>query len=513
MHARHFFHEDGMEKSKAVLYDITGYKMYAPEVKRAHQSSARLLIASAPARTSKSFTFGHGEVVHDFFPQLTRHEGVWKPLIPDKNDAVRNWLIGTDYDTIKEWDYAWTDLIDNGLIESMGGRVEKANNSPRQGNMIIQAVFGRDPSGKIVRSILQGKSASNERSLQGEEVRTGILSESAEHEERVYTKYLSTRCGRVICPTTPKRKALWLYELMEAGEEDPTLGIESITFTPHCNPSYDWERYHQARRLAESRAGEGKAHEDSEFAEQFLGLWIFEGGKVLPFRWMDLEDGRPSHVVDEPPFGIEMAEWFVSTDYGYDHPAVALWWARLPDDRVHIAHELYERGLNTSAFVNWVREISADKGIKPAYYVGDPRRPEVADLMVQMGLPIYPRDAKLMKERAGSHAALVELMSHSPDTNQCRFSISSECKDTITEWKHLRRKDGWTGDEHAAAALVGRDDAYDCARYGASTVVRERKERSPNAMVERHRRARKRALRMKRKTGPELVGYSPGMMA
>jgi hypothetical protein len=429
--------------------------------------------------------------------------------------VILNWIVGTDYNTVKEWDYAWSDLIDNGLIESMGGRVENGTtNSPNQGNMKIIANFGRDPEGRIVRTILQAKSASNERSLQGEAVVDGLLSEAAEHESRIYTKYLKTRCHRIILPTTPKRRAIWIYELIQKGEDDPALKIDSFRFSPKCNPTYDWGRFKEAQLLAESRQGPGMAHEDPEFAEQFLGLWVFEGGKVLPFRWMDMEDGRPSHVVDEAPEQIDWAEWFVATDYGYDHAAVAHWWAKMPDGRLHIARELYERGLNTSAFVDEIRRITASMGVRPAYYVGDPRRPEVADLMAQKGLPIYPRDAKLMKERAGSHAALVEVMSVDPATNMCRFSISrTGCPRTINEWKNLRRKDGWTGDEYAAAALVGRDDAYDAARYGASTVVIDRRGRTRDSMRERHRRARKRAQRMGNRRGPELIGYTPGMVA
>jgi hypothetical protein len=500
-----------MVKSKATLYLVTGYKIHDEEVKRVHESTASTIIASAPARTSKSYTFGHGEIVHSFFPKLDADKML--PLIPRGNDANRSWIVGTDYTTTKEWDYAWSDLIDNGLIEAFAGRIESAANSPNQGNMKIVANFGRTPDGRICRSILQAKSASNERSLQGEAVVDGLLSEAADHDERVVKKYLMTRCERLLFPTTPKIAATWLYEMIKAGEENPDLRIDSFRFSPRCNPAYDWERFRKAQLMAESRQGKGRAAEDPEFAEQFLGMWVFEGGKILPFRWMDLEDGRPSHVVDEPPLGIEMAEWFVSTDYGYDHPAVALWWAKLPDGQIHIDRELYERGLNTSAFIDQIRDVTNSMGIRPAYYVGDPRRPEVADLMVQNGLPIYPRDARLMKERAGSHAALVELMSHDPVTNQCRFSISNSCQRTINEWKHLRRKDGWTGDEYAAAALQGRDDSYDAARYGASTVIRELPDKRANSMTQRHRRARLRARRQPNTSGPLLVGPSPGMAA
>jgi len=507
---RYYFHEDFV-KSKAILYEMTGYKIFAKPALEAHQSRASTIIASAPARTSKSYAFSRGEIVHSFLPMLDEK---MRPVIPRGNDAVRNWIIGTDYTTAKEWDYAWADLIDNGLITALGGTIEKDNNSPAQGNMLIVASWGRDKNGNRVKSILQTKSATNERSLQGEAICDSLMSEAAEHDERILNKYLKTRSQRILLPTTPKRKAMWLYEMIKAGEENPALGIDSFEFTPQCNPYYDWDRFRAAELLAESRVGPGRAEEDPEFAEQFLGKWVFEGGKVLPFRWMDVGEGLPTHVVEYPPEGIEWAEWFVSCDYGYDHAACALWWAHLPDGRVHIERELYERNLNTSAFVSKIREITADLGISPAYYVGDPRRPEVADLMIQKGLPIYPRDSRLMKERAGSHAALVELMSISPETNQCRFSISNECTSTITEWKHLRRKDGWTGDEYAKAALDPRckDEAYDAARYGACTVVREVRNKGINRVRERHARARRRARLAPDTSGPALSGFSPGMM-
>lgn len=505
-------------RNRAALFGSIHYKIHAPEVKAFHESTALTRIISAPARTSKSFSSGP-ELAHDFFPRTDRKTG--KPLRPTKGDLIRCWAVGVDYESTKEWEYADEILYGDKLIEKCGGQIERRHNNKKQGNLEIIATWGTDPKGRVVRSILHGKSAQNRTSLESEAVRLGVMCEAANHDAWVHDKCLQTRCDRLILPTTPKRKAMWIWEMIQNSQGAPETGIECFTFTPRANPKYDWGVYHKARILAELKCGPGRAHEDPEFAEQFLGSWVFEGGKVLPFRWMDLEDGMPSHVIGDVALEDQLAwaEWFVSCDYGYSDPAVALLWAHLPDDTLVIWDEVYERNLHPSKFVDRIRGMVEEWGVRPSYYVGDPRKPEIADIMQGYGLGLYPvADKNLMSDREAGGMALVQMLSLDPQTNDYRLHVHQRCANTIVEWKNLRRKEDWGGDPWATAALPKkcRDDAFDAARYGATTVVREQSRSGRTGYARRLRarleHARRAALRGRRAPSRgSLVGPSPSL--
>jgi hypothetical protein len=80
--------------------------------------------------------------------------------------------------------------------------------------------------------------------------------------------------------------------------------------------------------------------------------------------------------------------------------------------------------------------------------------------MLQYGLPVFPRERLLAAKREPSCVALVQLLTYDRATNQPRLTVHERCKRTILEWQHLRRKDNWTGDEWADAALVGDDHCF-----------------------------------------------------
>ena len=187
---RPFFHPDSRKASKEVFFGLVGYEPREDEVKRYHACEDPLRVITSAARTSKSWSSGHDHC-HDVFPEIDRE--TMTPALPEGLDAHRVWMVGVNFEPLKEWDYAWKMLIDDGLAEATGARVESAQNRPQNGLMRIKLHWGKDKRGNIVRSIVEGKSANNEKSLQSEEVKSLVLAETADHDPRIWERYLSTR--------------------------------------------------------------------------------------------------------------------------------------------------------------------------------------------------------------------------------------------------------------------------------------------------------------------------------
>ena len=456
------------------------YEIHDQVVLDFHRSTAPHRFVSAPARTSKSYSAAP-EIVHDFFPTVELSDEPWPQAIADQIPAGIQrtvashheticWIVAVDYATAKEWDYCWTALIDKNLIEAMGGIIESKANTPNQGNMVIRARWPmlEVDGGPAVRSVIAVKSATNEKSLQGEEIKTCILSEAAEHDERILRKYLLTRCERLIYPTTPKRKAMWAWDMIQAGAESPELGIEHFQYTGNCNPTYDWDRFRRAERKAE--LAYGTAEEDPEFAEQFLGHWTFNEGKVLPFRW--LPNDSYSNVTSHIPPWLPYATWFVSMDYGYDDPACVHFWAVDVDGSIFLASEIYERHLLTSDLVQRIDERCDYLGINVKSYIPDPQKPELTEIMRRLGLPIYDRmKPSELRSREAGYSELRDAIGVNPDTGRPRLMVHSSCEQTIHEWKTIRFKEGHSN-EFADGAIVGKDHATDSARHFVRSRVR-----------------------------------------
>ncbi len=483
---------------KAAIFRLLGYTVTAQPVADFHNSTARTRIVHAPARTSKSYAAGH-EVVYHAIPPFEIVGG--RPcFIRDPTGDRHIWIVGPDYKTVKEWDYVWEQLIvrrnKNGLGKMY--KVKVKANSPQQGNMKIVLEFPADRDGMPVRVIIEGKSATNPESLQGEQVYCAVLSEAAELDEKILGRYLGTRCQYVIAPTTPKLSAEWLRKLIDDGEGNPALSVASFQFTPHANPKYDWELYWIEHQKAESRVLSGKvatapfghdcfkdfskcpASKDNWFSEQFQGQWTFEADRALPFRWT----GENSHVLGEVPVWVPHAKWYVSMDYGYLDPSVALWWACGTDGQRVVAAELYQRRQDPEDFVKAIHAKSRQLDVAIAGYFGDPQKPEVESFLRKLGLPVFNVNKKQQRDRRVGYLRLVNQLSTDPATGQPALHVLSDacgspygCPATILEWKRLRRRPDIRADQWSAGALCGEDHAFDAARYFLSvdpTVAKER---------------------------------------
>jgi len=456
---------------KPAVFAAMGYEFYADEVKAFHESEARSRIVAAPARSGKSYSAAP-EVVFRALP----HE----PLL-----GSLQWLIGTDYATNKEWQYVYKALVEERERWTMGGKtinIEKAQNNPTNGNMLIVIDWGRGKHGRA-KAIIEGKSSTNEKALQGEHVTQWVQSEAADHDRRIWEKYGRTRSTWAIFPTTPKPGAEWLREMVEMGEKDPSLSIDSFTYPPHANPLYDHELFTREQKIAARRSPTGRAEDDPYFAEQFLGHWVYYTGMVLPF-------GAQNRVTLDEGW-LDHCPLYVSVDYGYSDACVALFWALLPSGALLIWDEIYSQQLLTHEFVEQIEKKIAGREDQVSYFCGDPKQPQVARYMSDFGLNVIDVDKKAQADRAVGHRRLVDLMSVDPDTGHPMLFVAEDrCPKTTVEWKHLRYRDK-ISNEYGVSSLEGEDHAFDAARYFVMTRPTPAKERPERDWVREAQRTRR----------------------
>lgn len=471
---------------REAVFELYGYKTYDAEVIRFHNSDAVTKIASSPARTSKSYA-----AWKDVLPDVLYH-GALLARNPDL-ETQRIWIVPPNYDLAKEFDYAYEDLVERRETLGLDYEIVSAVNNRGQGNMKIVLRWGRNRAGRFVDSIIEVKSAANERQLQSEEVDIAILSEAARLHQDVWAKYLATRTGRSIWPTTPDIEAAWIYKEIERGKANPTLKIENFQFTPLANPKYNYFRYwieHQKAELRTNAAAEltlpvddGKppsqdnghncfeplvdcnAMKDPGFAEQFGGQWTFTRGRVVPLRTENGQRGEPSHVIyhDEPWF--KHCDVHISIDYGFTDPTVVMFWLVGPS-QVVLRRSIYERGLTPDDVAAKVEHMLKVHGWKDRLtrMLGDPKKPEVVETFRRRGLPIWDIDKMAQADRKAGHLELMNFLATDPKTGQPRLLVHADNVEVIEEWSTLRYSDR-VRDPNVVSALIGRDDAYDCARY------------------------------------------------
>ena len=449
------------EATKAFWFSAMEYEIHAEEVRQFHLSDATTLIVEAPARGSKSYS-----TAHDIIPYCLPT----KPLLDS-----RHAIVGTSYDTNKEFEYVHDRLVkerERFCIDGSGYTVERSNFNPRSGDMEIVLNLGPDKNGIQRRSVIKGLSSRNEVSLQGEQWTTVTLSEAAEHDPEVLTKHFSTRKWRTYLPTTPKSKAKWLKDLGDYGRSDPNLGISVFRFPPDANPFYDWDNFRKEERLATIKAKieigpDATAKDDPHFAEQFLGEWVYYKGSVLPFQ-------RSRNVIpfDAVRSWLGASSIWLSTDYGYEDPFSAGLWAVLPNGLYVRFDEIYQRKLSTGDVADRIRSMLASHGIDKGRVTatGDPSKPEIARLLQDEGIAIVEMDKNAQRERGAGKRRLSDLLveGHIPKPDGRGFYpglyVTSNCEATISEWETLHYKDSYTN-EDSHTAFNGPDHAFDDARY------------------------------------------------
>lgn len=471
-----------------MIYELSGYKTHEPEVDRFHLSRAKTKIVSSPARTSKSYA-----AWKDVFPDVLYH-GVRFLREPNLKSQII-WIVAPNYDLAKEFHYAWEDLIERKAFYGFDYDDAGSTFNVKQGNMTIRLSWGKNKLGQDVKTIISVKSAANERQLQSEELDIVLLSEAARLQEQVWSKYLSTRAGRSVWATTPDIEAAWIFKMIEQGKANPTLGIESFSFTPRANPEYKYDRFwieHQKAELRSDPAAklihprstseypsvdnghdcfdplvECKAMKDAGFAEQFGGQWTFTRGRVVPIRAEIGLRGEPSHVITdaELPVWTKYADVHISCDYGFSDPTVVMFWLVGPK-QIILRSSIYERGLTPDDVAERVDAMLKLHGWhgRVKRMVGDPKKPEVTEVFRRRKLPIWDVDKAAQVDRKAGHLELMNMLSVNPKTREPYMLIHSDNIEVIDEWMVLRYRDA-IKNHYSEGAFIGRDDAYDCARY------------------------------------------------
>lgn len=471
-----------------LAFQAFNYLPQEPEVARFHASDALVKIASSPARTSKSFS-GWKDALPDIFYFVARAK-----RSSDQRKFII-WIVAPHYSLAKEFDYAWDDLVLAHRSKGFDYKIGQKSNSPATGKMSIQLFFGKNAAGLDIEVLIEVKTAANDDTLQSEEVDIAILSEAAELDEKVWTKYLSTRTKRSIWPTTPKRKARWIYDLMLLGRSKPNLRIEDFRFTVRANPKFNNERYWLEHAKAEDRAAPGEpnvlptdinkppsfenghdcfdpasgcsAMKDPEFAEQFGGAWNFHKGTVVPLRTKEGPKGEPSHVIDFHKAWFDWSDVHVSFDYGYADPSVVLFWLVGPE-QVVLRRSIYEEGLVPDDLVDQVQSIIKEMGWtnRVTRMLGDPKKPDVVEVFRRRGLPIWDIDKHAQADRKAGHLAFMNYLTTNKKTGEPYMMFHSDNVKVIRELTELTYKEDAKDLYTTGAFAKGvRDDAYDAIRY------------------------------------------------
>lgn len=484
----------------AVLFEMVGYKPRTPEVVRFHQSTAKIKIVCSPARTSKSFAGVH-DLLPDCFPSML-HDPLTDRAWPVNSKRI--WIVAPKYQLAKEFDYLWEILVERRIRYGMTFySLAKAQNSPDQGHMRIEMDFGNDLLATPVKTIIEVRSAANMESIQADQADVVLMSEAADQPAEVWEKYVSTRYGRAILPTTPKIQADWLRTMIEMAADNPHLSTEVFHFDGTCNPTYEWGRYWREHWAAESRASATPevrvdlgatdmskppspknghdcfriedgcwASHDPRFAEQFMGRWTQMEGRVLPFRAKPHFPGQPIHVLDVLPRWVESAAHYVSIDHGFDDPSAVPFFAVGQDGTVICYDLIYERGLTPSDLAQKVQKRLADRGYwlgkfgwsrppKIEWTAGDPQNPNVRAEFNRVGLRCLVIDSKRQRDRQAGRLVIQDYLSDDPVLQRPKLFLYRSCTAGIDELRLLRRRPGRPGEE----AYIGADHFYDALRH------------------------------------------------
>lgn len=404
---------DNFDKWK--FFDYLEYKVNHKEVKRFHDSKAKIRVCCAPRRTTKSYS--------------AAKEVLTTVVQPNK----RIWIVGPNYGLAeKEFRYIHDDITVK-LVKMGWPKPIYSACDARSGRLYLKTAWGTE---------VVGKSSDNPSSLLGDAVDAVIYSEAAQLPRAIRERYvastLNTTNGYEVIPTTPSASAEWVHELYMIGQEGNIPEVESFHWDVSANPIYGMDEYERAKRL--------HGEDSPVFREQYLGEWVFYAGVVYP----TFDPGL--HVIE--PFDIPY-DWpkFRMIDFGHRDPFCCLWGTVGPHDEVYVYREYYNRdGMPIKYHVGMIKDLTKDEKISQT--VGDPSSAQAIDDMCYEGLPVIPAN----NDRGAGRLRVSEYLLPTPDgpapypiygtvtasirSKYPRLYIFNTCKELQRELKFYRWAEG-----------------------------------------------------------------------
>jgi phage terminase large subunit len=428
-------------RDKRKLWDALGYKAHHPEVERFHESSARIKVACGPRRSTKSYASAHDAIPMCCFP------------------GRRIWIVGPNYTVAeKEFRYIHEKLV---LKRNVIGlpKPKTCLTNPRSGQLYMKFDWG---------TIVEGKSADKPAGLLGEAVDYVIYSEAAQLQRQIRERYVQptvvTRKGIEVIPTTPDQAGEWVLELFEKGNNPYYDDVESFHWDIRANPTFDVDEFNRAKKLY----GENSP----VFREQYLGEWVFYGGRVYHNWREDL------HVID--PFDIPRS-WPVirAIDFGHRDPFVCLWGAVGPTGEIYIFREYYNRkGEWIKEHASEINRLSNKLNIRET--VADPSAAQSIEDLSYEGIACN----KAERDIAAGRLRVLQYLAPSEDNTPPfpflnlpaalsrrewpKLYVFSTCKELRREMKYYRWREG-RSIEGEKERTEGEDHAMDALRYLAMT--------------------------------------------
>src|SRR5512139_542054 len=423
------------------LFDLIGYKVFHPEVRRFHNSKARIKVCAAPRRSTKSYA--------------AAKDSLEKILEP----KTRTWIVGPNYGLAeKEFRYIHEDLVINRHILGLP-KPKVCQTNARSGQLYIRFAWG---------SIVECKSADNPESLLGEAVDQVIYSEAAQLPRHIRERYVQptviTKKGTEIVPTTPDQGGEWVHELVEKSQRDDFEDIGAFHWDITANPKYDRAEFERAKKFYGA--------DSPVFREQYLGEWVFYGGRVYGVFNEDV------HVIE--PFDIPR-DWPVTRgiDFGHRDPFVCLWCAVGPEQELYFIKEYYCReGKSMREHAREIQRMS--EGMRIGLTVGDPAAKQSIEDLCYEGIPTISGD----NDRQAGRMRVMEYLALTEDgvapwplhDSPAKFAKSKWPRmyvfSNLREWRREMRYYRWAEGvkrEGDREKTEGEDHAMDPTRYIAMT--------------------------------------------
>lgn len=241
--------------------------------------------------------------------------------------------------------------------------------------------------------------------------------------------------NRIMCASTPKGKANWLYEEFI---ENPSKQHAHFNWSSYDNLGFGLSQDY-INLLERTFPPGSKLHE-----QEVLGSFVSFSGRVYDFE--NYFDKKPPYKNFDKIYG--------GIDFGISAPTTAIIIGHNKlDDKLYLLEEFYERDLNTNEFLPLIKEIQDRIGVQMFY--ADPEDANAISILKKGGVKIIPAKNDVLP-------GIKEVLNH-----QHHLLINRECIYTISESKSY----SWHTHPTTHEALTdrnpikGSDHTLDALRY------------------------------------------------